>query len=149
MGRMYTVLMDAVSVSAAKDLMRISAPATAALLLHEVKITQDASETSEQLPIQIQRSSTAGTGTAATPEKLDPGDAAASATAATNLTVDTTISGSPLWRESQNVLNGWHYLPTPETRPVLAPSGILAIRLDAPPAAALTLTVVAVIEEIG
>lgn len=148
MGRMYTVLMDAISVSAAKDLMRISAPSDAIVVLHEVKVTQDTIETSEQLPIQINRASTDGTGTGATARALEDGSQAFGGSAVVNLTADTT-PGNILWREAQNILNGWHYLPTPESRPVISPSGRIVVRLDAAPDAGTTFSVVAVIEEIG
>ena len=149
MGRMYTIPMDAVSVSVAKDLMRISVATNKIAILHEVVVTQDQSEVSEQLPFQLHRASTDGTGTAVIPEKLDPGDAAFSGTAAVNLTVDTTISGLLLHRESQNVLNGWTFTPTPEGRIVIPGGGRIVIRLDAAPAAALPMSISALIEEIG
>ena len=65
------------------------------------------------------------------------------------LTADTTISGSPLFRMGQNVLNGWHWLFTPEMRPVVPPSGRFVVRLDAAPTAALTMTVTVTFEEVG
>ncbi len=148
MGRMYTVTMDAAAVTAAKDLMRISAPSDAVVILHEVKVTQDESESSEQLPIQIHRASTDGTGTAATARPLQEGDAAFGGAAVVNLTADAT-AGDIVWRESQNVLNGWHWLPTPEGRPVISPSGRMVIRLDAAPGASTKFTAVALVEEIG
>jgi hypothetical protein len=149
MGRMYTALMDATSISAADDLMRISAPSDAVVKIHEVLLTQDASETSEMLPVQLQRSSTDGTGTSTTPEKLEGSDAAFGGTVVRALTADTTISGVPISRMAQNVLNGWHWLFTPEMRPVVAPSGRFVVRLDTAPTAALTLTLVVTFEEIG
>ena len=150
MGRMYSVVMDAQSISAAADLMRLSAAATDVLRLHSVTVTQDASEVSEQLPFQIQRSSTDGTGTSTTPALLGgASDAAFNGTCVTDLTADTTISGSPLIRESTNVLNGWYYRPTPEEMIIVPPSGRLVVRLDAAPAAALTFTLTAIFEEIG
>ena len=141
--------MDGVSVSVAKDLMRISVATNKIAILHEVVVTQDQSEVSEQLPFQIHRASTDGTGTSVTPEKLDPGDAAFSGTAVVNLTVDTTISGLLLHRESQNVLNGWTFTPTPEGRIVIPGGGRVVIRLDAAPAAALPMSIYALVEEIG
>ena len=58
-----------------------------------------------------------------------------------------------LKRQSQNIINGWHYLPTPEDRIVLSPTagtaGRLVIKLDAAPAAALVISGWVIIEEIG
>jgi hypothetical protein len=148
MGRKYSVLMDAATISAADDLVRISAPADAILVIHEVIVTQDASETSEQLPLQLQRASTDGTGSSYTAKLLEGSDAAFGGTAVHTLTVDTT-PGDILWRKSENVLNGWHYLPTPETRIVIPPSGRFVVRLDGAPSAALTMTATVIFEEIG
>jgi len=144
--------MDAVAVTAAKDLLRLSAAADTVLRIHEVKVTQetDAGDAeSEQLAIQLQRSSTTGTGTAATPEALDPGLAAASATAVVDLTADTTISGAPLHREAQNVMAGWHWLFTPEMRPVIGGQGHFVVRLDQAPADSITMSLTCVFEELG
>lgn len=149
MGRMYTVVADAIAVAAADDLLRISAPSDAAVILHEVLVTQEAQETSEQLAVQIQRSSTDGTGTAVVPEQLELGDPVFGGTCSRTITVDTTIDGLPIWRSGQNVLNGWHYLPTPEGRPTISPSGRIVVRMDTAPAASMTVNTYALFEEIG
>jgi len=148
MGRFYTVVMKANSVSIAKDLMTVSAPATSVVVLHQAVLSQDASETSEQLPMQIHRVGNDGQGTVVTARKTLAGDAAFGGTSNVNLTTDTT-EGDILWRESQNILNGWNYFPTPEMRFTIPPDNEIAIRLDTAPTAALTLTLSAVIEEIG
>ena len=148
MGRLYSALMDAVSVSAARDLLRLSAPADAVVVIHEVTVSQEASETSEQVAIQLMRASTDGTGTTATARALEAGDAAFGGTVVTNLTVDTT-AGDILRREAANLLAGYRYLPTPETRPVISPSGRFVVRLEDAPAAAQTMTVEVILEEIG
>jgi hypothetical protein len=140
--------MDAVSVSAAKDLIRISAPSDSVLLIHEVSVQQDSSETSEQAAVQLQRSSTDGTGSSYTAVPHDLSDAAFGGTAVTNLTVDSTLSAL-LRRESFNWLNGYEYLPTPEMRIVVPPSGRFVVRLEYAPSAALTITVNVTFEEIG
>ena len=152
MGRMYSAVMDAVAVTAAKDLMRLSAPSDAVVIIHEVKVSQesDAGDSeSEQVAVQLQRSSTDGTGTSTTPEKMEPSDAAFGGTCVTNLTVDTSISGSPLRRTSDNVHNAPHWLFTPETRPVVPPSGRFVVRLDKAPADSLTMSLTVVLEEVG
>ncbi len=148
MGRIYSVLMDAVSVSAAKDLLRLSAPADAVVVVHEVTVSQEASETSEQVAIQLQRASTDGTGTSATPRPMEVGSTAFGGTAVVNLTADTT-AGDILRREAANLLSGYKYLPTPETRPVISPSGRFVVRLEDAPAAARTMSVEVIFEEIG
>lgn len=148
MGRLYSVLMDAVSISAAKDLLRLSAPADAVVVIHEVTVSQEASETSEQVAIQLHRASDDGTGTAATPKQLQSGDPAFGGTAVTDLTANTTATDI-LRRSAENLLSGYKYLPTPETRPVISPSGRFVVRLEDAPAAARTVSVEVILEEIG
>ncbi len=147
--RVYSVVMNQISVSAAKTLISVVAPSTAIVVLLRAWITQDASETSEQLPILIQRGSAIGTGTAATPDKFEPGDPVAASTVKTNLTVEPTYTGNPFVNESFNVLNGFLYVPMPEERIILPPSGVVGMRLDANPAAALTMSAGFVFGEIG
>jgi len=151
-GRVFTVLMEDIGVTVAKDLFRISAPADGIVLIHEVSLTQssDAGDAeSEQLPVQLQRSSTDGTGTSATPEKMQVGSGAFGGSAVTNLTVDTTQTAAALRKAAQNVMNGWHWLFTPETQIVVPPSGRFVVRLDAAPTDSLTMHGYVVIEEIG
>lgn len=150
MGRMYSAVSEATGLTAAKDLIRISAPSDAILRVHEVVVTQDASETSEQLPLEIFRASTDGTGTSITPEALETGDAAFGGTAVGNLTADTTKSGTSLWRQANDVRAGWHYLPTPDDQIVVPPSGRIVVRLD--PGSSFTsvnLSTTVTFEEIG
>jgi hypothetical protein len=150
---MYTAPLDGVSVAAVCELFFIAAPADAVVLLHEVVITQDTSETSEQLPINIFRTATdqAAKGTSNTPAPLAAGDPAFGGVVRTNiLTAETFATETTmLFRQSQNVLGGWHWLWTPETRPVISPSGRVVIKLDAAPAAALPISGYVVFEEIG
>lgn len=149
MGRKYSVLMPGISVTVAKDLLRIKSVADKVTYINRAQITQEASETSEQLPLLVQRASTDGTGTSATPEKKDPGDAAYGGTVVTNLTADTTLTGAPIWRSGQNIINGWDYFPAPEDRLTLGGQGRAVVRLPVAPGAALTVTVDMDLEEVG
>jgi hypothetical protein len=122
--------------------------------VHEIHITQDAGETSEQLPVHILRvpaTVTSGNGTAVTPRKTMSGDPAATATVERNGTTVATTSGTlePLRRSGDNVLNGWHWVFTPETRLWLAPSGVLVVRLVTAPAASLNMSGELIFEEVG
>lgn len=153
MGRMYTAVMDAQAVAAVCELFYIAAPADAIVKIHEIVITQDGSETSEQLPLNVFRTATdqAAKGTANTPAPLQVGDPAFGGTVRTNiLTAETFATESTmLMRQSQNILNGWHILPTPETQIVLSPSGSLCIKLDAAPGASINVSGYVIFEEIG
>lgn len=153
MSRMYTAVLDALSVAAVDELFFIAAPADAVVRIHEIVITQDTSETSEQLPLNIFRTATdqSAKGTANTPAPLSAGDAAFGGTVRTNiLTAETFATETTmLMRQAQNALNGWHILPTPECRIDISPSARLVIKLDAAPASALPISGYVIFEEIG
>jgi hypothetical protein len=150
MARTYSIDTTIAALSTAKDILRVSAPATAVLELIRVEVTQDTSETSEQLPLSIYRASTAGTGTARTPRPYEVGDPAAAATAVSDLSADTTKSpAEPLWTSAQNVLAGWLYHPVPDERIVVPPSGSIAVRLETAPGAALATRIVCTFKEVG
>lgn len=147
--RPYSVQMLGVSVSAAKDLFRVSAPSTMQLVLLRAWLSQEVSEVSEQSAVILQRASTDGTGTAETPEKGRVGDAAATFTAVSNLTADTTLTTDPFIREGFNWLTGWLYIPAAEERIWVPPSGRLVLRLPTAPTAALTVSAGMVLLEVG
>jgi len=153
MSRMYVASLDALSVAAVCELFYIAAPADAVVRVHEIKITQDASETSEQLPLRVFRTATdqAAKGTANTPAPLSIGDTAFGGTVRTNiLTAETFATETTmLLSEAQNILAGFHILPTPETRIDLSPSSKLVVKLDAAPTGTLTVSGYMIFEEIG
>jgi hypothetical protein len=153
MGRLYTAVMDAQAVAAVDELFFVAAPADGVVVMHEVVITQDTSETSEQMPVNIFRTATdqAAKGTANTPAPHQVGDPAFGGVVRTHILTAETFATetTPLFRQSQNVLNGWHWLWTPETRPVLSPSGRLVVKLGVAPAASLPISGYITFEEIG
>ncbi len=156
MSRMYVASIDAISVSAVCDLFFVAAPTDAIVKIHEIFIGQDASETSEQLPIRLFRSTTdnSANGTANTPAPLEVGDPAFGGTVRTNITGGSLgAETTPLFSIPANVLNGFHFLPPPEGRITLSPvagtAGRFVVKLDAAPSAALTISGYIVFEEIG
>ena len=154
-GMMYTITLPGVAITTAQDLIYIKAPTLVCTVLHEVVVTQDLIEVSEQLPLEILFRSTDNTGgTDTTPTPLMGGYAAYTGTTTDVQVTDGTWAGEGtgaglIWRESQNILNGWHYLPTPEGRPMLAPADRFAIRIDTAPAGSTTVSAVALIERLG
>lgn len=154
MGSVYTAVFDGVSVSAIADLFYLKPASTRAVVIHEVRISQETSETSEQLPLKLFRTATdnSANGTANTPAPLNLNAAAAAGcTVRTNITGASLATETTLLRvESENVLGGWHYLPTPEDRIVIPAGGNgFVVKLKTAPAAALTLDGVMVFEELG
>lgn len=147
-GRIYTALMPGVSISAAKDLMRLSASSGQILVIHQCDVTQQQSETDEQLEIILQRASADGTGTTTTIVPHMEGDPTFGGTCVHDLTADTT-AGAILHREGWNIKSGFFWLPPPELRVVVAPSARFVVRLNVAPAAAITVNARIVFEVIG
>lgn len=156
MGRMFSAVFEGVTVSAAQDFFEITAPSTAVVRIHEIHITQDDNETSQQLPVRILRvpaTVTSGSGgSSPTPRKLaGAGGAAAAATVEANNTTVATTSGTleTLRRQGDNVLNGWHWVFTPETRIDIPPGGTVVVRLVTAPASGIPMSGELIFEEIG
>ncbi len=148
MGRMYSILMDAVTIAAAKDLISVTVAAYKSLILHELNVTQQGSETSDTGAIQIHRASgTAGVGTATTPRPLDPGDAAMGGTTLTNLTTDET-AGNIITRRAFNTLAGLQWLPPPKNQIIVGGQGIIVVRLDIA-ITSVALNAELIVEELG
>lgn len=128
-GRMYSLIMEAISITTAKDLISYTVPADVGFVLHEVNITNEDSETSDTGAIVIRRATgSAGIGTAATPRALSDGNTiAAGGTALTNLTTDET-AGDLLARRGWNVLTPFKYLPTPPCQIDVSGQGIIVVR---------------------
>jgi hypothetical protein len=156
-GRVYYAHIDGVAVSAVADLFWFSCPTDAVVFLEEICITQDASETSEQLPLRLFRTTTdnAANGTGVTPAPLNVGDAAYGGTVRSNITGGSlSAETTPILSESQNILNGWHLKGSYEDpilvmTPAAATAGRAAIKLDAAPGASINVSGYIKLREIG
>ena len=153
MGRMYTVTFDGVAVAAVQDLFELTPADDKPIKIHQIVITNGASETSDQLRFTIKRFTGAYTsgsgGSAPTPQPLSASDAAAGFAAEANNTTRATGGTSVvLWSEGQNALNGWNYFPTPEGRITGRQAEAIVIGLENAPAASTTVSGVVVVEEL-
>ena len=149
MGRMYSAVFEEVAVAAAEDLFEINAAADSVVVIHGFEISQSSDTDSEQLNLLVHRGTTSGSvGAAPTARPLEMGDAAFGGTVETNNTTQGT-EGTHLHSASFNVLNGYIWIPTPECRPVISPSGRIIIELQTAPADALTMSGTVYFEEIG
>lgn len=155
MPMMYSATTTA-TVSTAVDVFELLAPSDCVIQIHEITIGQQASETSEQLPFSIAKATgtyTSGSG-GSTPAKtpLETGFAASGATLEAFNTTRAAAGTGTLTitrRRSENILNGVHWLFTPETMPTLSPSQALIVGLEAVPGASLTMEATIVWSEIG
>lgn len=152
MGRMYACVFEKVSVSAAQDLFEVVAAADKVVIIHALYLSQDsddATSESEMLNILVHRASTSGSGgSSVTPSPLDPGDAAFGGTCEANNTTQGT-EGTFLHSDCFNVLSGYAWIPTPESRPVLGGQDRVVVELQDAPTDALTMSGTLIIEEIG
>lgn len=145
----YTLILPRTTLAstAVRTLCQINAPATRVLVIYRWWISQTVSETSTQEESQLIRVTTAGTGTSTTARPVGAYAAAAS-TCTTNHTAEATL-GDELDAEGWNILNGVHRIYVPEDRPVVPPSGRVALRIPATLTAALTVSAGITFAELG
>ncbi|MBK9496705.1 MAG: hypothetical protein IPO08_19825 [Xanthomonadales bacterium] len=154
MGRLYTISITDVAVTAAQDLINITATSGMAFKLWRVELGQKTLTTWEAKGITINRfpaTVTAGSGgSAATPRPMNAGDAAATITARINDTTSMTTSGTAvtLLGRDWEFLNGFIWVPMPDERPVFGPSTGCNIKLVTAPSASMTVSGFAVVEEL-
>jgi len=157
MAEMYSASFSAVAVTAAQDFFELIVPSTKVVLVHEVLLGQssdvgDAAEEILNLLFKRGVGSTTGTGgtQAATPVKMETGQSAAGSTYDYNNTTKMTAGTiTTLRADTWNVRGPYQWLPTPETRPVLAPSERFTVELVSAPADSLTVSGTLIFEEIG
>ena len=154
MGRVYSATFSAVSVAAAQDLFEVNAAAAKPVRILGAEIGQysDAGDAQDELlSIQfITGYTTSGSGgTSVTPAPIDPGDTAFGGTVeANNTTVAADGTGLIRHSSSFNVRAGYVWMPVPEARIVIVPSGRGVLRITVP-ADAITTNGTLWFEEIG
>lgn len=151
-GRIYGAGYRATTASTvAKEMAQIVGNASAVTLLHEVHITA-LSTVNAVADFGIAFAGTTGVlGTTIAAIAFDPGDAAfrgsvAGVAGSSNATGLTYIGGS---QQACNILNGYHFTPIPENRPVIKPGGRLVIRRDSTIADDVAWNVSIIFEELG
>lgn len=146
----YTVPFDNLSVTndSDQDIWALAGPSDAALKLHHFEL-YSATTTDERVRLRLLRRSGAGSGGSASTEVAADGTSATLGTAVTQLVTTPGSAGDVLhaWYWSQ--LSPLIYLPTPETRIVVAPSGILALNLETAVASTRNWSGFVTFEEIG
>lgn len=158
MGRLISFDTGYQTVSAAQDLLELLLASTQAAVLHSARVMQSSDESSteaELLQVNVKRASgsyTSGSGGgSATAVKLVLGSAAHGLSGAERNNTTQAAAGSGALETVAPgvfaVLAGeWEYTPTPEMRPVFAPSEACVLSLDEAPTDALTLRAVVVLE---
>lgn len=132
----YSVHGDAQTVSTAITVLELTAPSTASLELLKAWLSQSNILASTQARIRLLRKTGTITGTASPPSPVAlGGDQAAGATAKWIATGEGT-DGNVLIEDCFNYLNGWLWVPVPEERIIIPPSGIIALKFPAAPTSA-------------
>lgn len=133
----YTVHGDAQTVATAITLLELTAPSTASLTVLRAWCQQSSSTTSAMARIRILRKSATITGTASPPAAVptEVGMPTSGMTVKWIATGEGT-DGVILVEEAFNLLNGFLWLPVPEERIIVPPSGLIALKFPAAPASA-------------
>lgn len=135
MARRYVVPFESVTVTVVQDLITVfgAAGKMCRIIAMNVACVSLTAPANAQLALRgrfLPTTLTAGSGgTTPTPQKLDPGDAAASFTAHVNDTTKTTTSGTAIINEEDgmNIYAGYNFMfPTP---PVVGPSEAFVFEL--------------------
>jgi len=139
-GQIYTAVFENVTVTALQDLFEVIAPADAVLEILRWKISQEESETSQQLGFKTAMAAGAYTtgsgGTTPTPGKTMTGDPASGSTVRANSTTPAVVGSGTLVtieRYGENVLNGVEWIYIPEDRPIVSPTDAFIIGLMVAP----------------
>lgn len=147
---MYTVPFDNLTVTndSDQDIWELTAPAAKAVRVHHFEV-YSATTSDERVRLRLLRRSTGGSGGAGATEVPTDGAAAAVGTAVVTLNTTPGTAGDVLlaWYWSQ--LSPLIYLPTPECRIVVPPSGRLALNLETAVASSRNWSGFVVFEEIG
>lgn len=142
-GRAYTASFAEIAVTAIQDALEVVAPSDGVVEILSARMSQSSDEgdaQAEMLPVTISRAATSGSGGASvTPRPHVVGHPAFGGTAERN---NTTQAGTPtvIIADCFNVQAGWLYVPVPEERIWLPPSGIAVMTLNVAPADSLTMS---------
>ena len=153
-GRMYTASVGTVVVSAIQDLIEINAASDSVVIVHAIYLgqTSDVGDAAEEI-LQVQISRTTGSagsgGSTATARPMQVGDAAYGGGAIQFNNTTQAGSTTVLHEDAFNIRVGWQYLPPPEQRIIISPSGVLVIELPVQPSDEITMDISVVLEEIG
>jgi hypothetical protein len=141
--RLYSISFTDVAVVATQDLFGILT-GVEAIKIHVIELGQRTLSSWEAKTVQLVRNPATATvgsgGSAVTPRPLNPGDAAATATARVNDTTNQTTSGTQaiLFSRDWEFLNGFFWMPAPEQRPIIGPASGCALKLAVAPSASMT-----------
>jgi len=119
--------------STAITVIEITNAATEVVEILRAWVTQENVTATGQAGIALVRKTVSITGTSLTTASLSSGT---SSTTAKHTATGEGTDGAFLIREGFNIVNGWLYLPVPEERITVPPSGMLGLKFMTVPASA-------------
>lgn len=128
MARGYTVTNLTAGAAATKSLIELTAPANAVIKIRGLTIGNTAATAAQGVEFALQRCSATGTGTAYTPEKMDPDSIASRSTAKSTMTANGTSTGNPTVEVGFDIVGTYVLWFPPGTEPLLVNSGVIDIR---------------------
>ena len=148
---MYYAPLGAQSVTndSSQDLWVIAAPADAAVRLHWAKMSSTVTSDERLLLTLIQRTTAGSVGGSALTVVAADGTSATVGTTVTPLVTTQGTGSKTFVTDYWSQLTAWEWLPTPECRIVIPPSGFLALALGTAVASTRTMTGFVAFEEIG
>ena len=141
-----------VSVSAAKTLMFLTNASDMVLEILEASIGITDVDATEQMNASLTHvtDATSAAGSAVVPAKHEQGDVVSSVTALADLSVEpTSYAAVDIDHQGFSSVEGYHYEPIPEDRPIVSPSASIGVRLLDAPSGATVMTMQIKFREIG
>lgn len=135
-GKPFRVGLANTSMSAQRTIIEITAPSNRIVVVTDAEITQLNSETSTQEGLEWIRKSAAGTGTSGTIVGTQANAGSAGSTARYNCTAEGTVT-DVFPASAFNIVSGWRWQPLPTGFIIVPPSGIIGLRFQQAPEAAI------------
>jgi len=152
MGRMYSAVMDNISVTTAntpQDLFELLALTNVSVLVHAVYVSQTTLTVSELLQIKIHRGTATGSGGGTiTPRPLETGMPGADTLVERNNTTQS-VETSLIIAEDWNVVNPFIWLPPPKERIWVPGAGLFIVELTEDASATMNVSGRVIFEEFG
>jgi len=131
MGRMCSAVFDNITVTndSDQDIIELVNSANCVAILHAIEMTSGVT-TDEVVRLRLMRRSTTGTGGTGITETHMDGDTSTIQVAASYLVTTPGTASDILEAWQWHQLIPFQFIPTPECRPIIAPSGRIALNLQ-------------------
>lgn len=128
-GMFIARITPATVATVARELIQLQCNASAVMIIHEAQISGLSTASQVFNAALAFAATTNGPGTTFAPQNISQAGATAASTA---YGIASSNATGLIYLDSQavNVLSGYHFLPTPELRPVVKPGGRIVLRVD-------------------